>query len=74
MRKQKASDIAAKVGNNLRYARKRAGLTQKQLAEELNKRQADYSNYETGRLELDYEKIVYLCKRLNVTPDDLFDF
>lgn len=67
-------EIAKTVGENLKQARKQKGLTQKQLAHEMNKYQSDYSEYETGKIELDYEKIVYLCKRLDITPNDLFDF
>lgn len=67
-------DIRKSVGKNLKMARKAAGLTQKQIAEELDKYQSDYSEYETGKIELDYEKIIFLCKRLDITPNDLFDF
>ncbi len=67
-------DIAKIVGNNLKTARKLKGLTQKQIAKELNKYQSDYSEYENGKIQLDYEKIVFLCKRLDITPNDLFDF
>lgn len=66
-------NIAKIVGENLRMARKAQGITQKQLAKELNKYQSDYSEYETGKIELDYEKIVFLCKRLDITPNDLFE-
>ncbi len=43
-------------------------------AGELGKYQSDYSEYETGRVQLDYEKIVYLCRRLDITPNELFGF
>ena len=66
-------DIARTVGENLILARRAKGLTQMQLAKELHKYQSDYSQYETGKIELDYEKIVYLCKRLDITPNDLFE-
>ena len=65
--------IAETVGANLRAARLAKGLTQKKLANELNKYQSDYSNYENGKIQLDYQKIVYLCNRLDITPNDLFD-
>lgn len=64
--------IAETVGKNLKAARTARGITQKQLAAEMNKYQSDYSEYETGRIQLDYEKIVFLCKRLDITPNDLF--
>ncbi len=67
-------DLAKTVGENLKAARKAKGITQKQIAAELNKYQSDYSDYETGKVQLDYEKIVYLCKRFDISPDELFDF
>lgn len=70
----KEMEIAKKVGENLKSARLAKGVTQKQIAAELHKYQSDYSEYETGKIQLDYEKIVYLCKRFDVTPNDLFDF
>lgn len=66
--------IAQFVGNNLKIARKTKRLTQAQLAKELYKFPSDYSEYETGKVQLDYEKIIYLCKRLDITPNDLFGF
>lgn len=66
-------DIAKIVGENLKAARQAKGITQKQIAAELNKYQSDYSDYETGKVELDYEKIIYLCRRFDITPNDLFD-
>lgn len=66
-------DVKTIVGNNLKAARKAKGLTQKQVAAILHKYQPDYSQYESGKIELDYEKIVLLCKLLDITPDDLFD-
>ncbi len=66
-------DIAKIVGNNLRTARKLKGITQKELASELHKYQSDYSEYESGRIQLDYEKIIFLCQRLDITPNELFD-
>ena len=67
-------DISKIVGSNLKQARKFKGLTQKQIALELNKYQSDYSEYESGKIQLDYEKIVYLCKRFDITPNELFGF
>ena len=66
--------IAQIVGENLKLARKAKGLTQTQVAQALNKYQSDYSDYERGIVQLDYEKIVTLCKMLDITPNDLFAF
>lgn len=70
----KIMDIAKQVGENLKLARRAVGMTQAQIAKELKKHQADYSDYETGKVQLDYEKIVFLCKRFDITPNDLFGF
>ncbi len=66
-------DIAKIIGNNLKTARKLKGITQKELAAEMKKYQSDYSEYESGKVQLDYEKIVFLCQRLDITPNELFD-
>lgn len=67
-------EISRTVGENLKAARRSKGLTQRELAAELKKYQSDYSEYESGKVQLDYEKIVYLCKRLDITPNELFGF
>ena len=67
-------NIAKIVGENLKNARKLKGITQAEIAKELHKHQSDYSDYETGKIQLDYDKIVYLCKRLDITPNELFNF
>jgi len=61
------------IGNNLKEARKAKNFTQKEVAAKLNKYQPDYSEYENGVIELDYAKIVFLCRLLDITPNDLFD-
>ena len=68
------ADIAKFVGENLKAARRAKGLTQAQIAAELKKHQSDYSEYERGKIQLDYEKIVYLCRRFDITPNELFGF
>ena len=67
------NEIAKKIGANLREARKIKGISQKELATELGKKQPEYSDYETGKIQLDYEKIIFLCKKLDITPNELFD-
>lgn len=67
-----SDDIKATVGENLKAARLARGMTQKEVAALLNKYQPDYSLYESGKIELDYEKMVFLCKLFDITPNDLF--
>ena len=66
-------DFKKIIGDNLKAARKAKGYTQTQVAKMLNKYQPDYSPYESGQIELDYEKIILLCKILDITPGDLFE-
>ena len=65
--------ISETVGKNLKAARTARKMTQKEVAALLNKHQPDYSEYETGKIELDYEKIVFLCDLFDITPNDLFE-
>ena len=53
--------IKEEVGNRLKESRKAAGFTQRQVAEKLNMLQPSYARYESGVLELDYEKLIFLC-------------
>lgn len=66
--------VAQQVGENLRQARRAKGLTQQKVAEAMHKYQSDYSDYERGLIQLDYDKIVFLCKMLEITPNELFSF
>ena len=67
-------NVAQIVGENLRQARKAKGLTQQKVAEAMNKYQSDYSDYERGLIQLDYDKIVFLCNLFEITPNELFSF
>lgn len=67
------NNISATVGNNLKNARIAKKMTQKEVAALLNKHQPDYSEYETGKIELDYQKIIFLCRLFDITPNELFD-
>lgn len=67
------STIKQQICSNLKQARLDKGLTQKKVAELMHKYQPDYCEYETGVIELDYAKIVFLCKLYDITPNDLFE-
>jgi len=66
-------EIAKIVGNNLKEARKFKGLTQKEVAAKLNMTQQQYSRFENGVFELNYEQILSLCKLYEITPNELFN-
>ena len=59
------------VGKKLKEARKIAGYTQKQVADKMLMTQQQYSRFENGIFELNYEQFVYLCKLYDVSADYL---
>lgn len=59
-------------GENLKKARKRCGLTQRQLADLVGAKHNSVSNWETGQNEPDTQTIRKLCDTLSVTANDLF--
>lgn len=67
-------EISKIVGNNVKQARKDKNLTQKEVARLMNMTQQQYSRFENGVFQLNYEQIIFLCKLYEVTPNDLFDF
>ena len=64
--------IAKKIGLNLKQARKFKGFTQKDVAAILHMTQQQYSRFENGVFELNYEQILTLCALYEITPNELF--
>ena len=48
-----------------------SGLTQREGSERLGIVLQQYQTYESGRYQMDYDKIVRVCKILNVSADYL---
>lgn len=67
-------DISKSVGNVIKQARKDKGLTQREMASKFRMTQQQYSRFENGIFELNYNQIILICKYLDITPNDLFDF
>ena len=65
-------EIAKRVGKNLKDARIYKNMTQKELASLLLMTQQQYSRFETGKYELNYQQIIRLCEILDISPNDLF--
>ncbi len=65
-------NITQCLTKNLKEARKACGVTQKYMANKLFMTQQQYSRFENGVFELNYQQIVTICKILNITPNDLF--
>ena len=61
------------VGKNIKEARKYKGLMQKEMAEILNMTQQQYSRFETGIYELNYNQILKICEILDILPNDIFE-
>ncbi len=60
-------------GENLKYERKIAGLTQQQLADKMGIKQQQLSRWERDEIEPAVSSIVAIAKALDVSYDDLFD-
>ena len=64
--------IAEKIGKNIKDARKFKGLTQREIAEMLFMTQQQYSRFENGIFELNYDQILKICEILEITPNEFF--
>lgn len=64
-------NINKEVGKRLKESRKAKKLTQKEVSENLGIVLQQYQTYESGRYQLDYEKIIKICKILEITSDYL---
>ena len=67
-------EIAKKIGENIKQARKLKGLTQKEVANHFHMTQQQYSRFENGIFELNYFQIVEICKLLDISPNEIFGF
>lgn len=57
--------------DRLAELRKKRGLTQQQIADELSVNRVTYTNWEKGNREPNLENVVKLAHILDVTTDDL---
>ncbi len=64
-------NIKIEVGKRLKDARRLVGYTQKEVAFKMLMTQQQYSRFENGVFELNYEQIVFLCKLYDVSADYL---
>jgi transcriptional regulator with XRE-family HTH domain len=59
------------IGENIRKARKAAGVSQKELAERLQVYQKDISRWENGERTPTLEMFAKICRELNVSADEM---
>lgn len=62
---------AQEVGTRLKEARTQSKYTQKKVAEILNIHLSQWQKYEYGNLELDYNKMITVCKLFDISSDYL---
>jgi transcriptional regulator with XRE-family HTH domain len=73
MVKRYHTELARRLGRNLAHARRQAGLTQEQLAEQIKVEIATVSRYETGTTLPSLVTLEALAAALHVTMADLLD-
>lgn len=61
------------LGENLKKARKTAGVTQKELAEQLDVYQKDISRWETGERVPSAMALAEMCRILKASADDILE-
>ena len=59
------------IGNKLLAIRKKAGLTQNEVAEASGLSERTYADIERGSVNMRIETILRICKALHITPDDV---
>ena len=63
--------IAQELGRRLKNERKAKGFTQKVMAGKMGMVLQQYQTYESGRYQLDYEKLKQVCIILDISADYL---
>ncbi len=59
------------IGNKLLAIRKRAGLTQAEVAEAAGLSDRTYADIERGNVNMRTETILRICNVLHITPDEI---
>ena len=61
------------TGQNIKKARKAAGVTQKELAERLQVWQKDISRWENNELTPSAVYLAKICRELNASADEILE-
>ena len=61
------------IGQNIKKARKAAGVTQKELAERLQVWQKDISRWENNELTPSAVYLAKICRELNASADEILE-
>lgn len=73
MQKQQ-HDKYRQLGLNIAYFRRQRGLSQIQLAEQINISRTHMSRIETADCAVSLDVVFDICDALCISPDKLFDF
>lgn len=61
--------VREEIAKNLIYYRKKAGLTQKELADKLGVKNSAVSNWEQGLNSIDIDTLMKVCEIFNISFD-----
>ncbi len=61
------------LGENLKKARKAAGVTQEELAQRLEVYQKDISRWETNKLTPNVMTLARICQELGASADEILE-
>ena len=64
--------VREEISKNLLYYRKKAGLTQKQLAEKIGVKNTAVSNWESGDNSIDIDTLCLVCDVFGITLNDIY--
>ena len=64
--------VKEEIAKNLLFYRKKAGLTQKELAVKLGVKNTAVSNWESGNNSIDIETLFSACEIFGVTLNDMY--
>ena len=66
------ASIREEIAKNILFYRKKAGLTQKELASKLGVKNTAVSNWESGNNSVDIETLFSACEILGVSLSDIY--
>ena len=64
--------VREEISKNLLYYRKKAGLTQKQLADKIGVKNTAVSNWESGNNSIDIDTLCLVCEVFGITLNDIY--
>lgn len=66
------SELCIRVGQNIRAARERIGITQTDLAKMIGSTQSQIGKYERGVQDMSLTRLIQISEALGVVTSDLF--